>query len=268
MPVSKVREQRALATHRDGLRKQSTQVKNRIHALLRRHNYRCPVSSVFSSDGREWLENLKLSPVESFERQQLLAQLDLVQRQLDEANTFIARRTQHDPRVTRLMQIPGIGFFTAFSVLAAIGDIHRFPSPKHLSSYAGLVPSLHQSGQKHYHGHITKQGRPMLRWLMVEAAHFAIRWDPHWKAVYNNLAARRGKSVAIVAVARKLLVVIWHLLAREVPYYYLKPTSFTRKLKDWASTIGREHLLAETPRAFVAYQLAVTNLEDAMKATA
>jgi transposase len=267
VPVSKIREQRALATHRDGLRKQSTQVKNRIHALLRRHNDRCPAASVFSREGQEWLESLELSPVETFERQQLLAQLDLVQSQLDEANTFIARRTQHDPRVTRLMQIPGIGFFTAFSVLAAIGDIHRFPSPKHLTSYAGLVPSLHQSGQKNYNGQITKQGRPLLRWLMVEAAHIAVRWDPHWKAVHGNIAARRGNSVAIVAIARKLLVVIWHLLAREVPYLYLNPTAYTRKLTDWAHTIGREALLAETPREFVAYQLEVTNLEDAMQAT-
>ena len=145
VPVSKVREQRTLAAHRQRLRKQSTQVKNRIHALLRRHDLRCPTSSVFSPEGRAWLESLDLSPIEALERQQLLAQLELAQTQLDEANTFIAQRAQYDPRVTRLMQITGIGFFTAFSVLAAIGDIHRFPSPKHLASYAGLVPSVHQS---------------------------------------------------------------------------------------------------------------------------
>jgi transposase len=261
VPVSRVREQRALAAHRDGLRKQSTRTKNRIHALLRRHNLHCPTSSVFNTEGRLWLERLELSPVESLERQQLLAQLDLVQTQLGEANSFIARRAQHDPRITRLMQIPGIGFFTAFGVLAAIGDIHRFPSPKHLSSYAGLVPSVHQSGQKHYTGHITKEGRPMLRWLMVETAHIAVRWDPHWKAVFQRIAKRRGRSVAIVAVARKLLVVIWHLLAREVPYLHLNPKSFTRKLKEWAWAIGPDELLTGSTRAFVAHQLKILNLE-------
>ena len=265
VPVSKVREQRALVAHRQGLSKHSTQVKNRLHALLRRHDLRCPVSSVFSPEGRAWFESLDLSPVETLERQQLLAQLDLVQAQLAEANTFIARHTQHDPRITRLMQIPGIGFFTAFSVLAAIGDINRFPSPKHLSSYAGLVPSVHQSGQKNFTGHITKAGRPLLRWLMVEAAHFAVRWDPHWQAVYQNIAKRRGKSVALVAVARKLLVVIWHLLAREAPYLYLNPSSFTRKLTEWAWAIGRENLLAENARAFVAHQLQVTDLALAVE---
>jgi transposase len=259
VPVSKVREQRALAAHRQGLRKQSTQVKNRIHALLRRHDLRCPTSSVFSPEGRAWIESLDLSPIEALERQQLLAQLELARTQLDEANTFIAQRAQYDPRVTRLMQITGIGFFTAFSVLAAIGDIHRFPSPKHLASYAGLVPSVHQSGQKHFTGHITKAGPPLLRWLMVEAAHIAIRWDPHWQAVYQSIAKRRGNGVAMVAVARKLLVVIWHLLTHEVPYRYLNSSTFTRKLKEWARVIGSENLLAENSRAFVAHQLQVTN---------
>lgn len=261
VPVSKVREQRALAAHRDGLRRQSTQAKNRIHALLRRHDLRCPAPSVFSTEGRSWLESLELSPVESLERQQLLAQLDLAQTQLVEANSFIARRAQYDPRITRLMQIPGIGFFTAFGILAAVGDIHRFSSPKHLSSYAGLVPSVHQSGQKHYTGNITKAGRPMLRWLMVEAAHIAVRWDPHWKAVFQSIAKRRGQGVAIVAVARKLLVVIWHLLAHEVPYLYLNPISFVRKLKEWAWAIGPDDLLADSTRAFVAHQLRITNLD-------
>jgi transposase len=260
VPMSKVREQRALAAHRQRLRKQSTQVKNRIHALLRRHDLRCPTLSVFSPEGRAWLESLDLSPIETLERQQLLAQLELAQTQLDEANTFIAQRAQYDPRVTRLMQITGIGFFTAFSVLAAIDDIHRFPSPKHLASYAGLVPSVHQSGQKHFTGHITKAGPSLLRWLMVEAAHIAIRWDPHWQAVYQSIAKRRGNGVAMVAVARKLLVVIWHLLTHEVPYLYLNSSTFTRKLKEWARVIGSENLLAENSRAFVAHQLQVTNL--------
>jgi transposase len=153
VPVSKVREQRALAAHRSSLSNQSTRAKNRIHALLHRHSLCCPASSVFRTEGRTWLESLALPPVESLERQQLLAQLDLAQAQLEVVNTFIAQRAQHDPRVTRLMQIPGIGFFTAFSILAAIGDINRFPSPKHLSSYAGLVPSVHQSEALHrpYH---------------------------------------------------------------------------------------------------------------------
>jgi hypothetical protein len=99
---------------------------------------------------------------------------------------------------------------------------------------------------------------------MVEAAHIAVRWDLHWQAVYQTIAKRRGTGVARVAVARKLLVVIWHLLAREVPYHFLNPSSFTRKLKDWARVIGREALVAETPRDFVTYQVKATNLEAAM----
>lgn len=195
-------------------------------------------------------------------RRQLLAQLDLWQTQIDEVQAYIAQCAQYDPRVTRLMQIPGVGFYTAFAALAAIGDIQRFPSPKHLASYAGLVPSLYQSGQRNFSGNITKTGRSHLRWLMVEAAHIAVRWDPYWRAVFEHMAKRRGRSVAVVAVARKLLVVIWHLLTKEAPYHYLNPTSFIRKLKEWARVIDREALVVDTPREFVTYQLKVTNLQE------
>ena len=99
----------------------------------------------------------------------------------------------------------------------------------------------------------------------MEAAHFAVRWDPHWQAVYQNIANRRGQSIAMVAVARKLLVAIWHLLACEVPCLYLNPSSFTRKLTEWAWTIGHENLLGENARAFVAHQLQVTDLALAIE---
>ena len=72
--------------------------------------------------------------------------------------------------------------------------------------------------------------------------------------------------MAIVAVARKLLVVVWHLLAREVPYLYLNPTTFTRKLKAWARTIGKDDLITESTRSFVTHQLQVTNLEETVLA--
>ena len=267
VPVSKVREHRALAAHRATLRKQSTQTKNRVHALLCRHNLRCPTGAVFSPEGRTWLKNLTLSMVEQLELNQLLDQLDLLQRQISEADRMIARLAQYDPRMTRLLQITGVGVYTAFAVLASIGDIHRFPTPKNLTSYAGLVPSLHQSGQQCYTGSITKAGRSILRWLMVEAAHIAIRHDPHWRQVYQHIAARRGHSIALVAIARKLLVVIWHLLAREAPYYYLNPKTFERKLKAWAYLIGSTDRLTATARDFADYQLQSIDLRDLAEVT-
>jgi transposase len=82
------------------------------------------------------------------------------------------------------MQVTGIGYYSAFAALAVIGNIRRFASPHKLTAYAGLVPSLHQSGHGYHYGHITKTGNRLLRWLMVEAARTAVRFDPYWQQVH------------------------------------------------------------------------------------
>ena len=255
VPDEQVREQRALAAHQATLQRQCTRVKNRTHAVLRRHNLRCPEKSLFSTAGLEWLHSLPLPLVDALQIRHLLDQLAHLQVQREETDRLIARQASSDPRVPVLMQLTGIGYFSAFAILALIGNIHRFPSPQKLSAYAGLVPSQHQSGQHSFQGHITKQGPSMFRWLLVEAARSAIRWDPHWQQVHQRIALRRGSNVATVAVARKLLVTIWHLLSDATPYYYLRPQSFVTKLQEWAYRIGRSHLSAPSAKAFVSAHL-------------
>jgi transposase len=175
VPDRQVRDSRALATHRTKLQRQRKQVKNRVHGLLRRHNLRCPEKLLFTGAGYEWLASLELSLVDDLQLRHWLAQLPLLAEQLDEADRMIARQASKDPRVPRLMQLMGISYYTAFAILAVIGSIQRFPSPKQLSAYAGLVPRQHQSGNRAYNGHITKAGNAMLRWLLVEAARSAVR---------------------------------------------------------------------------------------------
>lgn len=262
VPNIRVREHRTLAAHRATLRKQCTQIKNRVHALLHRHSLRCPERSLFTKAGRAWLAAVCLPPIEALQLDHLLRQLDLLEQEIGEADHMVACIAHCDPRTARLMQIPGIGVFTAFAVLSAIGDIRRFPSPKKLAAYAGLVPSLHQSGHRSYSGHITKTGRPILRWLMVEAAKTAAHWDPHWRGVFDNIRRRRGHNIATVALARKLLVVIWHLLYHQSAYYYLRPQSFARKLQEWACKIGQEDLPASSTREFARQQLETLGLRD------
>lgn len=262
VPSSSVREQRALAAHRATLRRQTTQVKNRLHALLHRYNLRCPVKSLFSTEGRAWLSTVALPDLVTLQRDHLLAQLQLLEQQLSEADQRIAALAQHDPRVVRLMQITGIGVFTAFTVLAAIGDVRRFSSPKKLVAYAGLAPSLHQSGQRSFTGRITKAGQSNLRWLMVEAARAAARYDPHWQRVFERISHRRGTNIAAVAVARKLLVVVWHLLYHDADYYHLRPQAYVQKLQNWAYQIGRDQRLGTTTASFVGHQLDRIGLHD------
>ena len=123
-------------------------------------------------------------------------------------------------------------------ILAAIGEISRFPSAKHLVGYAGLGASVHQSGETNRGGHFTKQGRRDLRGIMVEAAWVAVEHHPHWKAQFERLAARIGKQKAIVAIARKLLVTIWHVLSQQESDSHVQIEAVTRKLLNWISYTG------------------------------
>ena len=262
VPDHAMRQHRQLSAHYTSLTKKLRRIKAQIHALLNRRNLRCPTQDVFSTAGRTWLEQLVLTPIEVSVLNQLLAQLDLIEQQRDETDRLVAQLAADDDRVPRLMQIAGINYFTAFALLAAIGDIRRFSTSGQLASYFGLVPSLHQSGNQTYSGHITRAGNSQVRWLMVEAAWNAVRWDSHWKQVYERLKQRRGAGIAIVAVARKLLVVVWHLLHDHSIYYHLKPAMFVRKLQEWAWRIGRHHLQQANSIDFVHQHLKSIGLYD------
>ena len=262
VPDAEVRQQRSLATHRATLQKQSTQVKNRLHHVLHRHNLHCPERSLFSSAGREWLLAQSLPETDRLQIRHLLRQLDGLQQDLDETDRLMAQQASQDPRVARLMQISGISYTIAYTILAIIGDIQRFPAADKLPAYAGLVPRQHQSGDSDFHGSITKAGSPLLRWLMVEAARAAIRWDPHWRKIYDRIARRRGSSVAVVAVARRLLVLVWHLLTKNDTYRYLQSQTFVTKLQNWAYRIGRAQLPAASTRDFVYQKLSALGLND------
>jgi transposase len=117
-----------------------------------------------------------------------------------------------DPQVKVLRTLPGVGEFTALVMVAEIGDITRFPSARKLASWAGLTPTVRGSDLHVRHGHISKQGSVWLRWAMNQAAQTAKR-SPEFAAAYSGIAKRRGKKIATIAIARKLLTRAWHLLA-------------------------------------------------------
>jgi transposase len=261
VPQDQVREQRTLAAHRASLQKRCTQAKNALHNMLHRRSQRCPERSLFSSAGRQWLLDLPLPEADRLRIHHLLRQLELLEQEIDETDRLIARQAAQDARIPRLMQICGVGYYTAFAILAFIGNVQRFPSADKLSAYAGLVPRQYQSGNHGFHGHITKAGNPLLRWLMVEAARAAVRFDPHWRQEHDRIARRRGTNIATVAVARKLLVTIWHLLTNQSVYYYLRPQTFVTKLQDWAFRIGRNHLPAVDSKEFVRSHLEALGLQ-------
>jgi len=139
------------------------------------------------------------------------------------------------------MSIPGINYYSAMLLLAEIGDINRFPDAKKLCAYAGLVPSISQSGARTIYGHITKQGNRWIRFVMVEAVQRTrtIQQDSPLAAMYRRIQARKGGSIAKVACARKLLKIIWFMLTRNEPYRHMDQEMFAGKQKRLMRTTSK-----------------------------
>jgi transposase len=167
--------------------------------------------------------------------------LQTLQTLIEEADEQIHALSIQNPWVKSmplLLQLPGFAVLNAMTVLAVIGDIQRFPTARQVVSYAGLAPSIHESGQTHRGGRITKEGRRDLRAALVEAAWMAVEHHSHWKAQFERLAHRIGKQKAIVAIARKLLVAIWHILSEEQADRHADIQAVRRKLLAWISRTG------------------------------
>ena len=141
-----------------------------------------------------------------------LGLIDELQDRIDRLDWEIRQRARSDPRVKVLTQLPGIGPFTALVILAEVGDISRFASARQLASWAGLTPTVRGSDRVAHYGHISKEGSVWLRWVLCEAAQTAKR-SPEFAATYTAISKRRGKKIATIAIARKLLTRAYHLLA-------------------------------------------------------
>jgi transposase len=211
-----VREQRQLLRYRVHTVQWATRAKNSIHGVLNRNGIRSPLRSPFGPRGRPFLEEVELPGTDRWEVDGQLERLDLLQRQLAELDREIRQRTKASPVAQALEQIPGFGPFLASLLVAEIGDIRRFPTAKHLASYTGLVPSLYASGERRWGGAITKQGSPVLRWALVQAAHRAAL-SPRFQDYYQRQRTRHGAGRAAVALARKLATIAYYRWRQTLP---------------------------------------------------
>jgi len=226
MPTAHVSSPRArilkrALRHRMFLVRVRTMVKNRIHALLDRYpevRAERPRHGLFTGLGIAWLKQAGL-PKES--RRVLDGEVRLLEHlneQIARADKHLTRLGQADARVQRVQTVPGIGRFLATLIVSEIDDLGRFAHAKKLHAYAGLVPSTYSSGGRTYHGKIIKAGNPYLRWAMVEAVWPAIHKDVSLHQMYHRLAARKGANKAKVAVARRLLTIVYRVLAEQRDY--------------------------------------------------
>lgn len=239
-PDAATRALRRLVSHRAGLVRDRTAVRNRVTAVLARRLVRPPVTDLFGVRGLAWLASLELPPDEQLTVAAAVRIDAVLSEQVAAAEQTIAEAVVDDPRVRRLLTIPGIGLVTAASILAVVGDIGRFERPAKLVSYLGLDPRVRQSGDRPaMRGHISRAGQAHARGLLCEAAHSAVRSPGPLAGFHARLKARRGAGVAIVATARKLAVLVWHLLTKDEDCRFAPPARTAFKHQQLDRLVGR-----------------------------
>jgi len=229
-PDQSTRQLRSRSTERANLTADRTRQKNRIHSLLHQRLIHSPCDDLFSKRGRAWLSSLELEPEGALTLQRYLQQLDFIEADIAAFDQRIAVDSYQNPQVKLLLTLPGVDIIVAQTLLSALGDIERFPNPDKAAAYLGLVPSTYQSGNHCYHGRITKQGASHARWLLVQAAQQVARHPGPLGVFFRRLAKRKNRNVAVVATARKLVTISWHMLKNNEPYRYAQPKTVDAKL--------------------------------------
>jgi transposase len=232
-------KRRRQIAERMGVLEQVVRLKGRIQAVLHSNLIPRYTGHLFGKAGRKWLGSLPLPDEERAMLGRLITELERVSIQLAELDKTLAQQALDDPRARRLMTIPGISSVVASTVLASIGDVSRFPTAQKLSSYFGLTPKVRQSGdQPARHGRISKQGNRDARKMLVEAAWSAKTAPGPLRAFFIRVQNKRGASAAAVATARKLAVMIWHILSGDGEYAFARPAFTAMKLRKVALKAG------------------------------
>jgi len=263
VPPMEVRELRAFISYRSRLVTTATMIRNRLQSLLHKHNLLLPEEGL--SDEAWWQAQTSISPLEKMQIRQeltLLAEVEKHKTAVDEELQRQSTSTLWGKQAVRIMQLPGVGFVVAMTVLAAIGDISRFESAKQLVGYAGIGAGVHDSGKTHKEKKITKKGRRELRWAVVEAAWRAVRMSPFWKAEYEkHLKRMRKPNQAIVAIARKLLIAIWHVLSKEETDIHASEEDLAYKMLLLSWSLSEDVRQGLTYKQFAKYALMQLGVE-------
>jgi transposase len=220
VPSLEVRDVRQLLVHRHKQVQARTRTKNQLQAMALSSGVQKKYK-LWTKAGRAELEQLPLLPYAAQRRKRLLEALDGLEVEISELDRRVAEEARQRPEAVRLMTHPGVGSVTALAMVLTLGPAERFGSAKQVGSYFGLIPSEDSSGGKQRLGRISKQGSWFLRFLLVEAGQTAARYDPQLKRFYRRLAVRKNRSVAKVAVARKLATRLYLMLREDWTYAQL-----------------------------------------------
>src|ERR1035438_1623976 len=234
VPDPENRDLRQLLWHRHRLVQMRTRIMNQLHVVALNEGVRRK-KALWRPAGRAELESLVLAPWSSRRRQDLLELLDHLTPKIQELTRALEQEVEKRPVTRQLMTHPGVGPLTALAFELVIGTPQRFHCGKQIASYVGLVPSEESSGDRRRLGHISKQGNSLLRFLLVEAAQVTVRSDQEWRSKYFHLAMRRGRTIAKVAMARKLAVRMYWMWRKEWDYEQMT------KFGSYAGEPGNPH---------------------------
>jgi transposase len=262
VPPAHVRELRGMISYRNRLVKTSTMIRNRLQSLIHRHNLILPKGALTD---QAWWDAQKISALEKIQIRQELAMLEEIAKHKAEVDAELGRQSLGEiwsKQAVRLLQLSGFGVVLSMTVLSAIGDVSRFESAKKLVGYAGLGAGVHDSGQEHHSKSITKEGRKELRWALVEAAWRAVRISPYWKEQFEKYLRRMRKpNQAIVVIARKLLVAIWHVLTKEETDIHVSEEDLAYKMLVLAWDLDEDVRMGLTYKQFAKYALMKLGVE-------
>jgi transposase len=211
-----IREQLRRRMHVVRLR---TSAKNRAFGLLTQWGVRVKLTRLRQADGLELLKRRGVGAEWRRSIQELLELIDVFDERLASLDRELGPLARSDARVALLRTIPGVGDLLGLTIAAEIGEVSRFANARKLVGYAGLAPGVKQSGDSSRTGPLSKAGSRTLRWAAVEAAQSAWRPTNPWHRLYTDVKRRTGKpNPAKSAVARKVLIASWHVLARQEPF--------------------------------------------------
>lgn len=207
-----VRLLKTLVRQRAYLVRQRTRAKNRTHTLLAEWGIESPRRL-----RRNAVRSLREIQVEGLSGEilgQMVSCVDFLDAQIKELDAKIDAAGTSHAYVSLLETIPGIGRYSALLLACEIDDIRRFPSARQLASYAGLVPTVRNSGTMVRIGHLSKEGNHWMKWILVESAQHAWRGSHPYHALHERIRRRKGSKVARIAVAREIVTAIHAMLMR------------------------------------------------------
>lgn len=203
------RELRELVRYRAKLVALRSGLKSQLKAVLAKHCLTPPVKDLWGVAGPEWLDGLELAAGFQLRVGSLRDLVHAYDREVAMLEREVAARLRQHQGYRAIQAIDGVGRTIGAIFVAEIGDVSRFPNPQSLCSWAGLTPKHRESDTKVHRGKVTKAGSPLVRWAAI-AAISKIRGGPKLQTDYHRIADRRGKYVARVAVARKLLTLVYY----------------------------------------------------------